>query len=280
MTTTAAAPSFSGQALPAVTVPPSRKTGFSSASPSRVVPGRGPSSLVTTLPSGVVTGMISRSKNPDSCDGHRADLRLEGELVLFLPGDLLELGHVLGGLAHRDVDVGEDSLERRPGRARLRRALGGPALGRGERLVVRADIGGTEPVTADRFDAGGDEDVALTGTDRVGGHPDGLERGGAVAVDGHSRHVRQPGEQRGDSADVVAGLTGRLTVAEEDVLDRVAGRAPGSLARTSLITSAARSSGRQSTREPFLARPIGVRPVATMTASGMWAPPVRAAPRR
>ena len=48
ITMTAAAPSLSGQALPAVTVPPSRKTGLRLASPSSVVLGRGPSSLVTT----------------------------------------------------------------------------------------------------------------------------------------------------------------------------------------------------------------------------------------
>ncbi len=64
MTTTAAAPSFRGQALPAVMVPPSRNTGFSCESPSSVVLGRGPSSLVTTVPSESVTGMISRSKKP------------------------------------------------------------------------------------------------------------------------------------------------------------------------------------------------------------------------
>ena len=62
ITTTAAAPSLSGQALPAVMVPPSRKTGLSPASPSRVVPGRGPSSLVTTVAVG---------------GGHRDDLPLE-----------------------------------------------------------------------------------------------------------------------------------------------------------------------------------------------------------
>ena len=35
------------------------------------------------------------------------------------------------------------------------------------------------------------------------------------------------------------------------------------------MTRALRSSGRHSTSEPLLARPIGVRPVATITASGM-----------
>ena len=45
MTSTAAAPSLSGQALPAVTVPSGLNTGFRSARPSTVVPGRGPSSF-------------------------------------------------------------------------------------------------------------------------------------------------------------------------------------------------------------------------------------------
>ena len=45
MMSVAAAPSFSGQALPAVTVPSSRKAGLSVESFSIVVPGRGPSSL-------------------------------------------------------------------------------------------------------------------------------------------------------------------------------------------------------------------------------------------
>ena len=81
ITSSAAAPSFSGQALPAVTEPPSLNTGFSEASFSNVVPARGPSSLLTTvsgtsisLPSrstslcaGTVTGTISLSKCPDSC---------------------------------------------------------------------------------------------------------------------------------------------------------------------------------------------------------------------
>ena len=64
MTMTADAPSLSGQALPAVIRPSGRKTGFRPAMPSTVTPGRGPSSVLTTVPSGVVTGVISRSKKP------------------------------------------------------------------------------------------------------------------------------------------------------------------------------------------------------------------------
>ena len=64
ITITAAAPSFSGQQLPAVTVPSGRNTGLSCDTASMVVPARGPSSIDTSVPSGVVTGTISRSKNP------------------------------------------------------------------------------------------------------------------------------------------------------------------------------------------------------------------------
>ncbi len=64
MITTAAAPSFSGQQLPAVTVPSGRNTGLSADTASSVTPGRGPSSVLTTRPSGRVTGTISRSNTP------------------------------------------------------------------------------------------------------------------------------------------------------------------------------------------------------------------------
>src|SRR5690349_14400208 len=67
ISSTAAAPSFSGQELPAVTPPPPKASG-SSASFSRVEEARGPSSFDTTVPSARVTGTISRSKKPSSCD--------------------------------------------------------------------------------------------------------------------------------------------------------------------------------------------------------------------
>src|SRR5580658_8210484 len=52
----------------------------------------------------------------------------------------------------------------------------------------------------------------------------------------------------------------------------VVGSSWGTWASTAFTTSAVRSSGRQSTSDPLLARPMGVRPVATMTASGMGTP--------
>ena len=66
ITTIAAAPSLSGHELPAVTEPSGRKAGRSWPSPSRVVSGRGPSSVLITVPSGRVTGVMSRSKNPEA----------------------------------------------------------------------------------------------------------------------------------------------------------------------------------------------------------------------
>jgi hypothetical protein len=45
-------------------VPFSLNTGFSAATFSSVVPGRGPSSAATTSPDGSVTGVISRCQNP------------------------------------------------------------------------------------------------------------------------------------------------------------------------------------------------------------------------
>src|SRR5829696_2941810 len=62
MTTTAAAPSFSGHGLPAVTLPPGLNAGSSCDSFSSVDDARGPSSFAT--PS---HGVISRSKKPFSC---------------------------------------------------------------------------------------------------------------------------------------------------------------------------------------------------------------------
>ena len=66
MTSAAAAPSLSGHELPAVTVPSGRNAGSSEASFSSVDEARGPSSLLTSVPSASLTGTISRSKMPFS----------------------------------------------------------------------------------------------------------------------------------------------------------------------------------------------------------------------
>ena len=148
-----------------------------------------------------------------------AGLGEERELVHLLARDLLELGDVLGGLAHRDVDVGQPALERRPGVRHRGRPRCGARLGVGERLVVRPGVRRAVAVARDGLDARGDEDVALARADRVGGHADRLQRARAVPVDRHAGDVVEAGEHRRDPRDVEAGLAGRLAVAHEDVLD-------------------------------------------------------------
>ena len=68
MISAAAAPSLSGHELPAVTPPPPSNASGSWESFSSDEQARGPSSFSTSVPSGSVTGAISRSKKPSSCD--------------------------------------------------------------------------------------------------------------------------------------------------------------------------------------------------------------------
>lgn len=66
MITSAAARSFNGGQLPAVTRTSDRNAGLRAATPSIVTPRRGPSSLVTTVPSGRVTGVLSSAQKPQA----------------------------------------------------------------------------------------------------------------------------------------------------------------------------------------------------------------------
>ena len=100
ISTIAAAPSVMPLELPAVTLPPSRKTGASVASDS--MRGVGPRVLVLgdrdgLAPSVASTGNISAaraSRRLRPCAG------TQRELVLLLAGDVVPVDEVLGGLAH------------------------------------------------------------------------------------------------------------------------------------------------------------------------------------
>ena len=196
MITTAAAPSLSGQQLPAVTTPSGRKTGLQLRDRLEVTPARGPSSAETTVPSGVVTGVISRAQKPSAMRLLGEVLGADAELVELLAGQAAQRGDVLGGLAHRDVGVGQHAVLARvvPVAAEPPSAvLVGPRLGLVEERVLGVGpvVGGALGEARDRLDAGGDEHVALAGLDRVEGHPGGLHRGGAVAGD-RWRRARRP----------------------------------------------------------------------------------------
>lgn len=101
----AEAPSVSGEALPAVTVPKSRSnTGFNFASFSSVVSSRGWSSRSTIASSPALwdryrhhaRGELTRLPGRDG-----AGVAVGGEAVLGVAADAEVLGHLLGELAHR-----------------------------------------------------------------------------------------------------------------------------------------------------------------------------------
>ena len=185
--------------------PPPPKASGSSESFSSVEEARGPSSLATSVPSASVTGTISRSKKPSSCDLHRQFLRALRELVHVGAADLVLLGDVDRGQAHVDVGVGLAVLAMQ---VRV--------------LVVGAGRLGALVVAAHPLDPGGDVGVALAGLDRVAGVADRVEAGGAVAGDGDAvDRLRQLlGEQRDDAADVEGLQALRHAAAAEDVLDQ------------------------------------------------------------
>ena len=192
-------------AFPAVIVPPSRKAGFSVASFSRLVSGRGCSSRSTSP-----TGTSSSAKRPGLLGGRPATVALKCEGVLILAGDPVALGHVLAGLAHRlerkhllHARIREAPAERRvPGRA--------VAV-----LRLRRD----ERRARHRLDAAGDEELAVSRANRMRSADDRREPRRAEAVHSDAGDaLGQPSEQRAHARDVAVVLPGLVGGAEVDVL--------------------------------------------------------------
>ena len=155
--------------------------------------------------------------------GARPLLRARGEAVHLLARHALGQRHVLGGLPHRDVRVGEQAVGARvvplgrPGGGHLGRAR----LGVGEQRVVRAGqvVGAALVEPRDGLDAGGEEDVALAGADGVRGHARGLHRRRAVPRDRRARQGVHPELDGDDAGEVVALLAAGQAAAEQEVLD-------------------------------------------------------------
>src|SRR5690606_1322060 len=150
-------------------------------------------------------------------------LRADAELVHLLAGDPLPAGQVLGGLAHRDVRVGQLAVLARvvPGGALGLGDRGGPGLGLGEQRVagVREAVGVALGEPRDRLDTGRDEDVALARLDGVQRHAGRLQGGRAVAGDGAARQVVHAHLHGHDPAEVVALLAAGQAAAEHQVVD-------------------------------------------------------------
>ena len=229
-----------------MTVPPARNAGFSAASFSSEVSGRGCSSRADVADRHelvVEAAGLDRGRVPA--------LALEREGVLVVARDAEALGDVLAGLAHRlerehrlEARVREAPAERRvPDRlvaARVRRARPWP-MTKGARV-----IDSTPPAT------NSSPSPART---RVAGGDDGGEARGAQPVDRDPGHLlRQAGEQRGHAGDVAVVLPGLVGGAEVDVLDLRRGDA-GALDRRAddercevvgpLLRQARRRSGRR-----------------------------------
>ena len=210
--------------------------------------------------------MISRSKKPLSCASTARSCDRTANSSISWRGRRPRS-------RARSRRSGPSRCRRRGSRSAASTSAGRPALRAFVRSCASPNFAFGGPVSAAPYwkrltvsTPPADEHVALARLDRVRGHADRLQRRRAVAVDGHARRV-DAGEDAGDAADVGAGLAGGLPAAPDHVLDEAAGRGRGPWRAPRSMISADRSSGRQSTSDPLLARPIGVRAVATITAS-------------
>src|SRR6478736_3421103 len=221
MITTAAAPSFRGHALPAVTVPFGRNTGLSWLTLSYVVPARGPSSFETRTVRQLDRNDLALEEA--ALDGLLGPvLAAHTPVVLILAADAREQRDVLSRLTHREVKIRQHAvLTRIAPLVGTRCGLHGALLRVGEHRVVRVRpaVGRALREPRNGFHPSGNERAALAGLDRVESHPRGLQRRRAVSVHrraGQEVVAKLDGHR---AADVEAGLTAGLPAAHDQVVD-------------------------------------------------------------
>ncbi len=226
-TSSAAAPSVIPEALPAVTVPPSRKTGLSLASESRVTPARGCSSrsiALLALPAG----------HRDRHDLGREAAARPGALgpPLALQGEGVGRGaadpgldrQLLGGLAHHQA--GERVVEAVAVHAVHHLGVPQPIPPAG----ARQEVGGV----GHALGAAGEHHLGLAGQDRARRAEDRLEARAAGLVDGVGRAVDRHAGAVGDLPRGVGAAAGLAGVAEDHLIDSrrlAAGPLEGGLGR-------------------------------------------------
>ena len=174
---------------------------------------------------------------------------LGGERVDVVAGPALEGGD----------QVGADALRHEAGRER------GGRVGRPGAAV------GAHRHPAHRLDAAGEDQVLEAAADPGRRLVDGLEAGGAEAVELHAGDgLGEPGRERGGLGDVAALVADRRDDAEHDVVDRGSGRGRGCASWISSSRPTTRSTGLTSWREPAaLPLPRGVRMWSYTNASAM-----------
>ncbi len=152
-------------------------------------------------------------------------LRAHAEFVLLGAGDAAEGGEVFCRLAHRDVDVGHDSVL--AGIMPLLVAGGGgeaALFGGGKDRIVsvdRVDAGGAEAaIPRDALHSGGDEGMALARLDCMEGDPGGLHAGCAEAIDRGGWDTIQSELDSDATRDIAALFVTRLGAADIDIVQR------------------------------------------------------------
>jgi len=148
--------------------------------------------------------------------GSRALLAAQGERVLVGAGDVVVVGHVIGGLRHRIHTVlgFHQRVDKAP-------ADGGVF----QRHVARKrgiGLAHHEGRSGHRLDATGNHQLHLAAGNGTKRSADGLHARGAQTVEGHARHaLRQAGQQQRHARHIAVVFAGLVGTAEEHLIDRV-----------------------------------------------------------
>ena len=213
--TSAAAPSLIPDEFPAVTPPPARKAGFSAASFSAEVSGRGCSSRSTspTVTSSSVKRPAASAAAHRCCDSSAnaswSSRETPQRSATFSPVSPID--------SSGNISSSRGFGKRQP--SVVSQTVWLPARKR------RVGLGHRERRARHRLDAAGDEEIAVARDHRVTGRHHGCEprRAEPVHRDAGDR-LGQAREQHGHSGDVAVVLARLVRAAEVDVLDLVAAR--------------------------------------------------------
>jgi hypothetical protein len=139
---------------------------------------------------------------------------LEAAVVPRAGGTLLALHRIGVDVIAREAVARGDEI----GRDALRHEV---RLDRDRRIGLPGAASGADADPAHGLHPAADRHVLLPGHDLRRGEVDGVETGGAEAVDLQARHpVAVVGDQRGTARDVAAGLAHRIDAAEHHVVDQ------------------------------------------------------------
>lgn len=188
--------------------------------------------LIAAVADGVLIGVDDNVALFLVVDHHRDNLILElagvdggagavvaddGQLVTFLPGDVAELGHVVGGHTHVAGDQGVVQCVVEQAVIELRAALGGDAT----HPIAHTGFGQQEGGLGHIFHAHHQADLGLAQLNVVAGDFQRAHTGGAVLVDGDSAALNGQADPHGDLAGRQGTLHGGIALAHDNFVDGV-----------------------------------------------------------